>query len=754
MRRFCQFRFVIHKLGFISSLLLSLAFGAGATAERPNIVLLMADDLGWGDVGFNGNTTIRTPHLDEMAAAGAKLGRFYSAAPVCSPTRGSCLTGRHPFRYGIYSANTGHMKPAEQTLAELLKRHGYRTGHFGKWHLGTLTKTVKEANRGGPRGVAHFSPPQENGFDVCFSTESKVPTWDPMMKPPGGAQIGWNAIGAGEGIPYNTHYWDEDGQLVKENLAGANSRVIMDRAIPFIRESVTTKKPFFSVIWFHTPHLPVVAGPEYFAMYPDAKDDYHRNYYGCITAMDAQIGRLRDELRKLGVAENTLLTFCSDNGPEGNAKAPGSTGGFRGRKRSLYEGGVRVPGLIEWPAQIKPGTLSDFPASTSDYMPTILAHLGAKLPDRRPTDGIDLLPALQGKLATRHGHPIGFQSNKVASLVGHQYKLIGKQKQYELYNLLSDPHETRNIAADNPKIVRDMTKQLETWQASCKESDRGGDYARREAVIRFGAIADCQYADADTKGKRHYRLAAEKLEDAVGAFNADSELDFVIHLGDFIDRDFESYNVVTPIFNKLRAKKYHLLGNHDYEVSDELKSKVPAALGLDERYYDFAVGEWRFIVLDGNEFSTLAHPQDSEPWKEAEAFRTAVDPPLANYCGAIKPEQIAWLKARLDATRAAGQRAVLFCHYPLTPEGHHNLWNDTEMLEVLKPYNDVVRAWINGHNHAGGYAQRDGIHYLTLKGMLDTTDNAFATFEIFDDEIRITGHHREPDRVLNLGREG
>jgi arylsulfatase A-like enzyme len=160
----------------LASLLLGLVSITTQAAEKPNVILIMCDDLGWGDVGFNGNKTIRTPHLDAMAKAGLKFNRFYAAAPVCSPTRGSCVTGRHPYRYGIPFANSGHMKPEELTLAELLKKQGYTTGHFGKWHLGTLTKTVKDANRGGPRGAKHFSPPQANGFDVCFSTESKVPT--------------------------------------------------------------------------------------------------------------------------------------------------------------------------------------------------------------------------------------------------------------------------------------------------------------------------------------------------------------------------------------------------------------------------------------------------------------------------------------------------------------------------------------------------------------------------------------------------
>ncbi len=185
------------------------AVGTGPTS--PNIVLVMCDDLGWGDTGFNGNKIIKTPHLDSMAAAGLRFTRFYAAAPVCSPTRGSVLTGRHPYRYGIYFANTGHMKDEELTLAELLRKKGYRTGHFGKWHVGTLTKTVNEANRGGPRGVKHYSPPQDNGFDVCFSTESKVPTWDPMWTPKkhsgGSSRKNWwqpleNTSGM---IPYGTN---------------------------------------------------------------------------------------------------------------------------------------------------------------------------------------------------------------------------------------------------------------------------------------------------------------------------------------------------------------------------------------------------------------------------------------------------------------------------------------------------------------------------------------------------------------------
>ncbi len=209
-------------------------------ADKPNIILIMVDDLGWGDVGFNkwpqpdgkggvqvtGNKIILTPHLDAMAKAGLKFNRFYAAPPVCSPTRGSCVTGRHPYRYGIPFANSGHMKPEELTLAELLKNQGYTTGHFGKWHVGTLTKTVKDANRGGPRGVKHFSPPQANGFDVCFSTESKVPTWDPLLRPKGNnSNKWWDAVSAaGEVKPYGARLTGTSAARVSPGTPAATTR--------------------------------------------------------------------------------------------------------------------------------------------------------------------------------------------------------------------------------------------------------------------------------------------------------------------------------------------------------------------------------------------------------------------------------------------------------------------------------------------------------------------------------------------------
>lgn len=457
---------------------------AGAkSADQPNIILMMADDMGWGDVGFNGSKIVKTPCLDAMSDNGLKLTRFYAGAPVCSPTRGSALTGRNPFRYGIYTANKGHLKEEEISLPEVLKEKGYATGHFGKWHLGTLTPDFS-GKGAGRNAKENYLTPGMSGFDEWFSTEFAVATWDPYD--PANSHVAKNK-------PFDPRvcYW-ENGQNVKGPLTGDDSKIIMDRAIPFIEKSAKQKRPFFTVIWFHAPHMPVVGGPEFLAMYPDYSED-KQHYYACITALDVQVGRLREKLRELDVAENTMVCFCSDNGPEGNpgpkGRSQGTAGPYRGRKRSLYEGGVRVPGIIEWPARIAKSRQSDMPCVTSDYFPTVLEAVAMDMPKPRPYDGISLLPLIDGKMKTRT-NPIGFQFAQQASLVEQRYKLVhnpsGKRQrhdngkvpvaEFELYDLKNDPQEKKNIAPQNSERVERMKKMLAEWQASCKKSDEGADY--------------------------------------------------------------------------------------------------------------------------------------------------------------------------------------------------------------------------------------------------------------------------------------
>ncbi|MDT8390180.1 MAG: sulfatase-like hydrolase/transferase [Lentisphaeria bacterium] len=450
--------------------------------NKPNIILCMTDDQGWGDTGYNGHPVAQTPHLDRMAAEGLRFDRFYSAAPVCSPTRASCLTGRNPYRTGVFFANEGILRPEEFTLMEFLKAQGYTTGHFGKWHLGTLTKTEKDANRGRPGNDREHNPPWEHGFDVCFSTESKVPTWDPMKKPLNASGSGWQALNPGEEFrDYGTHYWEEKGRKISDNLDGDDSRVIMDRAIPFIRDAAAADRPFLAVVWFHAPHLPCVAGPEWFDYYKSkGLTDKAASFYGSISGVDEQMGRLRQELRDLGVADNTMLWFCSDNGPEGQASPDtGTAGPFRGRKRDLYEGGVRVPGILVWPDQIKEARATSVPCVTSDYMPTIMDILGESY-DERPLDGESILPLIQGKPFKRK-KAVGFKSQHRFAWNAEQYKLYAEKwgGELELYDLKEDPGERQDLAAEKPELIDRMRAEYGIWETGVRNSFEGKEYGRK-----------------------------------------------------------------------------------------------------------------------------------------------------------------------------------------------------------------------------------------------------------------------------------
>ena len=453
-----------------SAILPKTVVAGDAGSQKPNIILCMTDDQGWGDTGYNGHPVLRTPHLDQMAKEGIRFDRFYASSPVCSPTRGSCITGRHPFRYGIPFANIGRMKAEEITLAEVLKAQGYATGHFGRWHLGSLTTRIKDAHRGRPGLKRHYSPPWEHGYDKCFVTESAVPTY-------------WKD---NDYESFGTQYWTGLNETVPaEDIVGDDSKLIMDRALPFIGKAAIEKTPFLAVIWFHAPHSPAVSAPPYTDGYDENKD-----YYGCITAMDEQMGRLRAELKSLAIEENTMLWFCSDNGP--SHKYGGSTKGLRRRKGSLYEGGVRVPGLLVWPKMIQKARVVAVPCSTSDYFPTVLDSLGYQLPEAktRPYDGISLMPLIRNEMVERP-RPIAFEtcrsqrhamagdhSVNQTAVIDNRYKIFSGDagNTYELYDLVADQGETNNIAQQHPGIVKRMRRTLEAWRQSCKESSNGNDY--------------------------------------------------------------------------------------------------------------------------------------------------------------------------------------------------------------------------------------------------------------------------------------
>ena len=423
-----------------------------ASPAPPNVILAMADDQGWGDTSYNGNHILSTPNLDAMAKAAIRFDRFYSGAAVCSPTRGSALTGRHPFRYGIFFANAdgGTDSPSkyplparEQTLPEFLKPLGYSTGHFGKWHLGDFAGPMRSA-------------PTDNGFDEFFSTTRKVTTVNPES------------------------YWTHNGPVPAAQLEGDDSRILMDAAVSFIERAAQAGKPFFAVIWFHAPHEPVAATERHrapYTQYPGKPE----NYYGAIASLDEQMGRLRETLRYLKIERNTMLWYASDNGPEGDRQSaawPGNAGPFRGRKRSLFEGGIRVPALLEWPARYSSPKVIRAAASTSDYLPTILSALNQPLP--KELDGINLLPILDGKRPLRQS-PLAFETindsrgSPKLGWIEDRWKLLSNLdgKEEMLFDLDADPEEANNLAGSQPRIASSLRAKLERWRASCARSRQG-----------------------------------------------------------------------------------------------------------------------------------------------------------------------------------------------------------------------------------------------------------------------------------------
>jgi arylsulfatase A-like enzyme len=461
--------------------LLKLTITAGWSLgqdDRPNILLVMADDQGYGDAGFTGHPFVKTPHMDAMAKAGVVFNRFYAGAPVCSPTRASVMTGRTPMRTNV--PNHGHyMRPDEVTIAEVLRDAGYVTGHFGKWHIGSVQKESPTS----PGGA---------GFDEWFS---------------------------------GLNFFDRDPYLsrngVYENPKGQGSIISMDATIEFLKKYKDGDKPMFTVTWFPSPHDPHEETPVDFLGGQDLyKGEENRGYFLEITLLDQQLGRLRQSLREMGIADNTLVWYCSDNG----GLVVESSGG-REKKGSIYEGGLRVPSIIEWPAKLAPDTV-DTPVATFDIYPTVLSIAKGKVKHQPRLDGLDLKKIITGRQAQRpamgfwHLHSNGqstWNDRIIKSLMEaqqqglpnpHPERLLKNVEEFpefergdypghaawndwpwkihriqktdqltiELYHLVDDPMEVNDLAKKEPRRVKRMLKELQQWQASVYDSWEGKDY--------------------------------------------------------------------------------------------------------------------------------------------------------------------------------------------------------------------------------------------------------------------------------------
>ncbi len=306
---------------------------------------------------------------------------------------------------------------------------------------------------------------------------------------------------------------------------------------------------------------------------------------------------------------------------------------------------------------------------------------------------------------------------------------------------------TRAFLQDRRAFLRNSGAAL---LGACAARRAAADAA---APLRFGAGADIQYCDCDAAGSRYYRDSLEKAAACAGALSGEG-LAFVVHLGDFIDRDFTSFPAALAALRGLTAPLRHVLGNHDFSVEETRKAQVPEVLSMPRRYYHFSYAGWRFLVLDGNDISfhgrTEGSPQQAGARRILDALEARKAVNAQTWNGAVGEEQMAWLDAALAEAGARQQRAIVFCHFPVYPEDAHNLWNDTQIVELLESH-PCVAAYINGHNHAGNYGEKAGIHYLTLQGMVETPDiPAFAAISLHPDRIEVNGFGREPNRVLAI----
>ena len=271
-----------------------------------------------------------------------------------------------------------------------------------------------------------------------------------------------------------------------------------------------------------------------------------------------------------------------------------------------------------------------------------------------------------------------------------------------------------------------------------------------EAQVKIGVFADCQYCNCETAGTRFYRNSIDKLEECIIQFNRDKEIDFVVGLGDIIDRDFASFDNVNAILSKSKKEVYQVIGNHDLEVEKSLLEQVPSKLNLEKTWYSFSKKGWHFIFLNGNDITF--HTNNPEIVKQAteitEKLKKEGKPNPHPWNGGIGPNQLEWFEKELQIATVKKLKVAVFCHYPILPFEAHALWNSEEVLAVLtKHYN--VKIYMNGHNHAGNYALSNGVHFVNLKGMVETeNENAFSIISFSDKQINIEGFGREESRIL------
>lgn len=404
------------------------------STAKPNVVLIVADDLGWADLGVQGARDVRTPNLDRLAAEGVRFTCAYSAAPLCAPSRAALLSGRYPQRFGLES-NPGSARAAaadygvprdERLLSERLKAAGYATCLVGKWHLG-----YSESMRPLARGFERFF-----GFLSGSSRYVGVGLRNPILR-------------------------GDEPVAVEKYLTDA----FADEAVRFVSEHAD--RPFFLYVPFNAPHSPLEAPEDVRAKFANIAKDERRTYAAMVAKLDEAVGRILDELTARGLDERTLVIFVSDNGGASVENAA-SNAPWRGEKPALYEGGVRVPFLARWKGRFRAGVVEPRMVSLLDVTPTVLAAAGAAPPERasepRPLDGVDLGPLLSGDSKGRAHDALFWRlGGEAAARVG-DLKLVRRGTAYELYDLAEDPGEKRDLAKRKPQDVAKLSAALEAWE--------------------------------------------------------------------------------------------------------------------------------------------------------------------------------------------------------------------------------------------------------------------------------------------------
>jgi arylsulfatase A-like enzyme len=442
------FRIARWHLLIVVGLALLVAGGPARAGEKrkPNVIVILADDLGWGDVGFNGRKEWSTPNLDRLAKKGIKFTRWYTAAVVCAPSRAALMTGKYTIHDGV-SANNDDLPRTEVTLARALGRLGYRTALCGKWHHGRP--------RPGEKSYVH---PLDHGFDEFFGYTDAVHAWEKFPKK----------------IWHGRDLKDVPGDGYADTL-------FTDHAIDFVKRN--KDHPFFLYLAFVAPHFHVQAPAADVQPFlgkfkeKDAAKNANANYAAMIVRLDQEVGRLLAALDEQGLSDDTIIVFTSDHGAtfevgnQGASAYHNSNRPFRGQKRTLWEGGIRVAALVCWPGKLPAGKTSDDPVHMTDVFPTLLAAAGGKAVADWQIDGRNLLSVWRGEEKcperTFFWEWRSEKAYQIAALRGPiKFIIPALNAPPEMYDVVNDPAETRNIIAEHPQMAREFEQQLRAWLAT------------------------------------------------------------------------------------------------------------------------------------------------------------------------------------------------------------------------------------------------------------------------------------------------